>query len=896
MVVCKQGWQVSIVEVNKLDDVDLFPIIKGEEPQAKHFAAIRERMWVLDHPSAGSIDTTIMFGKWVGDATTFQYVDYNYSNWHWLPDAKFHPGDPTVKFRWGPNVNDVDIFIFMGTTKGVVLNANPPVVGGQINSLWKLGVDPNKYSHWNKGAGRPDIKADDRWIFQHHGWTEQDGWEFGIWEAWKEYPIHTDPFEQVPHIKWSGGQKARHRPVEKDKDDITQVMYTLFARQYQDGYIGTEPNLTPWWHKFQPNRISEYTPGDSNPIDSIQVGPNIDYRDIGFNAAYQDRIKHLIEHNFWYVREVDDFFIKRWQHWNMYGTEIEQVTPSTAGCPNTHPNYCTGKLVWTEYNPPYGMYYEGDSVIHLGTGYFYRCIQDMPPPTYEVEPGVDAGWEDYWIQDTLYQPNFIFTDPYFVQYSDYLHCCNSSAFEKVLKDIGKFDWYWDPNATMPWWMYQQHYWLMTQHLAEPANGHDIEAIRRYPKPRGCWRRVWRYTQNWDERRDPTTGKYYRTQLSRFGKEIDIDGKMVSMMWPGELGNPPGYDLQLTYHSYEGGLNYNMWYYRHIIDQATYDFMERPASWSWQYTQHYVVVDVEELFRQAYRARPNVELRIAERHDPLTTQWTQKLNPVTKLTEWMEEPIFELYADMINDMRDAIAELKYLRKESSKSVTQEYYYIQENQFGDPLAAYEAGKTNTLYNEYSLTQFGVGLEGFVCWYSEAHIQYGPWDVTLPGQSMHKSLGRVKIWTADYDFPASLSAIAMIRVKYRCYGFFSLFHIVDDIKLGFGDLILEDARRPKSGEGQLPWKCAYLPLGTPNFDWVYNATDQVWEFQWECKTELLESWPPDEYFKDPYSDAEWRMWTKKLELDFVVDDDLIFKLDFDKYLESVFRQDPTNLLEVT
>ena len=882
---------MSIVEVNKLDDTDLFPIAKGEEPQSKHFGAIRERMWVVDHPYAGGIDTTIEYGKWVGDATHFEYVEYDIHNWHWLETADYHPGVPIVKYRWGLGADQVDIFIFKGTGKGVVLNANPPVVGGQINGLWMLGTDPNKYAHWNKNAGRPDIQAEHRWRFEHHGWTEEDGWEYGMWEAWKEYPIHTDPYEQIPHLKHSGVTRARHHPVEKDKDDITQKLWTMWQRKYKDSYIGDIPNETYWYHYFKTQILSEYVRADSEPTDSNQIGENLDWRDPKFNPSYQTRIQHWIERNYGYVTEVDDFWKKNWQYWCHYGIEINQ-TKWITGCPNTHPNYVNGRGAFAEYGPPYYIsYYTGNSVWH--DGWFWRCIQDTGAQT--VEPGVHVNWEDYWVKDTLHQPNFIVTDPLYIQFSDYLHCCNSSAFEKVLKDIGEYDWYWDPNTTVPWYMYQNHYYELTHHIGNPEGPGLWNAHHQFPLPRGCWRRIWRYTQSWDTRRNPDTGEYLRTQLSRFGKEININGNMVSMMWPGDLGNPPGYDEEiLKYYGYIGGTHFNFWWYKHVIDQATYDVMDQPVGEEWKYNQYYCVVDVEDLFRQAYLARSGVESRIAERHDPTTTQWATELNPYTKFTEDVEEPIFELYADMVNDMRDAVAQLKYLSSSRTKEVEQLFWYTNKNQLTSAVAAYTAGKNSELYVEYSQTQFHVGLRGFVCYYPEAHIQYGPWDVTLPGDHMDRSGARVTIISDNQDFPHSLAGTAMIKVKYRTFGVEDLINVVEDCTIGFGGVVLEDPRVPDEPT-PLTWRIAFIGLEAKDFVWVYNVGESKWEYKWKSEVALLEGWPPDAYFEGIYTDDERRIWERSMELDFDIGNDLIFKLDFAGYDPSVIAEDVTNFIEV-
>lgn len=883
---------MSTVEVNKIEG-DIFPLNGREEIQSVHFKALRERLWVLEHPYAGNIDTTIEYGKWVGDDTNFLFVDYDIHNWAgWNPDTEYHPGFPIVKYKWGSGVEQVDIFVFKGTADGDIVSANPPVVGGKLNGLWLLTVDPNKYSHWNFNAGRPDIDATDRWIISQHGWDDPafggEGWLYGLWKAYQELPADTDPYEQIPYIKKSGLLKARHKPLEQERDHISTKLQTQRRRMFQDGYVGIIPNHTWWYDHFFPDMVSEYIRLNGDPIDSIQWGP--DYREPKKNSSHQDRIQHAIEQNYQYAVEVDDDWIKAFQYWYIYGQEID----------SSHDEGCVGAVynrVYGGYSNASGWVYGGPPYPDLGdvvwhNNYFWLCLLGGGE---WYEPGTD---EEHWAQkedgtaDLLYQPSYVSTHPLYVQFSDPLFYCNSSAFEKVLKIIGKYDWYWDDKfPAVDWWMYQKHYYLMTLHLADPDAGHEQEALKRWPKPRGCWRRIWRHTQNWDKARN---------QKGRFGKEINIDGKMVAMMWPGEMGTPPGYDQQfvpskalLEYRGLNPAFNFDDLTYQQIISEAQYNAMDATTFDSWPlFKAHYTTIDVEELFRQAYKNSIWPERRIAERHDPQVTNWILVYNESTGKMEPEEVPVFEIHHDLVNDMRDALLQLKFLRNPKSKTVKHMVEYTHKQDYPSGIAAYQAGKQLELYDEFGTTQHSVGYMGFVCWYVEPHYEYSPWDETLPGQSCWRNNSEVTLVSDKQDIPGNIVGAAMIRVLYRIYGVHSLFHIVEGCVVGFKDIILEDNRTPLSDP--LPWKAAYIGLESTDFKWEYNDITEKWEYHCSYVTKLIDDWPPEAYFDGTYTDAEWRIWSRQLELKWNIDNDCIFQIDFDGYSD-VFARDETNFIEV-
>jgi len=87
--------------------------------------------------------------------------------------------------------------------------------------------------------------------------------------------------------------------------------------------------------------------------------------------------------------------------------------------------------------------------------------------------------------------------PVYDRFGARFFCCNGSAFEKVLKNIGHYDWWWD-----------SAYPYIPKALKDLR---DAEGPANWPLPCGCWRRTWRHSM----------------------------GRVGALMWPGESG-PPEY--------------------------------------------------------------------------------------------------------------------------------------------------------------------------------------------------------------------------------------------------------------------------------------------------------------------------------------------------------------------
>ena len=866
------------MSTDKLYDVDIWPLAKGEELQSAHFEQLRRHIWLLEHYCAGNLNTTELYGKWTGDAAGFAYVEWDRNNWKgWNPGLPpYHYGFPVVKYRWGSGEGEVDIFVFNAVTRGDVIDLNPPVLGGQLNSAyWLLSVDPNKYAHWNYNAGRPDIGADARWIISHHGYDpppDGEGWLYGRWPAWMELPTHTDPFEQVPHVKQSNIDSARHHPVEPGKEQITKSIRPALQRTYQDGYVGEIPNHTLWVHSDQREKVSEYVHVSGDPAGSIQVGPS--YVDAKMSQALQDRALHLIESNYNYLIEVDQDWKESWQYWNTFGVELD--VDHDDGCVNKHYGYAgqyRGAFTWPK------TYQKGDVVYY--DYYWWRCIQLCGAVSGDYAPDGIYG-DDYW-KKPLHQPDYIKTDPIYVQFSDYLWHCNSSAFEKVLKQIGHYDWYWDENAAVPWFLYQNHYLLMTEHRADPDAGWAKKALERWPIPRGCWRRVWRHTMSWDHDRD-------EGQKARLGKTVEIDGKKVSMMWPGELGGPPGYDRQLFSVGEIGGYHYDYQQFAHAITQEQYDAMERPGGEETKYTRYYTVVDVEAMFKAAYGSNSSVESRIAGRHDPTVTEWLEDVSGTLR-----ECPVFEMKADLVNDIREALLQLKLLRQTTTVSRTDYHAWdSRQTQYSTSLAAYTAGKS--WCDAKSDVDAGGG-----CYGSVGYVGFVAYNAGAP--PFYRTVGSV---TLDYQMELAWTQVTITRDAGVCFPATSVGTLIFDVlamfstgaedscSIGAGSFVFTppiDDKWHRAYIGQIPVTCEYVHDGAGDeaSDWTLVCTFQITP---------AEPWPPDAMFNfDGAARGTGKDYYKQTSVDVATGSNvaLAWELDFDGFDESVFKQDRTNCIEV-
>lgn len=424
---------------------------------------------------------------------------------------------------------------------------------------------------------------------------------------------------------------------------------------------------------------------------------------------------------------------------------------------------------------------------------------------------------------------------------------------------------------------------MTEHKADPDAGWAKKASERWPIPRGCWRRVWRHTMSWDGDRD-------EGQKARLGKTIDIGGEKVSMMWPGELGDPPGYDLQLNYYGEIGGVHYDFWRFQHAITQEQYDAMERPGGDEAKYTRYYTVVDVEGLFKAAYRSNSSAESRIAERHDPTVTEWLADVSGTVK-----EYPVFEIKADLINDIREALLQLKILRQYCTVSFATYISNASLGGFSTSLAAYDAGKAHC-DSEIDVSAgpgYGdVGYEGFVP-YVGATGDYATFgDIDGHDYTMGKLWSEVTITKGTNEcFPAREVGTLVLDIRVKAGD--SAFTVTEACTIGVGTFTYKPTSTTE-------WKRAYVGEVPGDCDWVYDgAGDDPSDWNLQCTFRIVpvDPWPPDAHFDFVGNGISGKQWNRVTWVSVTTgaNQALAWELDFDGFDKSVFEQDPMNCIEV-
>lgn len=602
-----------------------WPIDRGEEMSSAHFEDIRKRIWLLGWPGAGFHDLT-QYGKTLGDGTKTAYTAANWvGSW-----SEYDPGGLTIFFE--DAFGRQDLYTNWVEMNEWSLNANPPIRSdGRLNAaFWRLLPNPNVYAHWNYNGGKPAIGADGRWFVNYHAARILEGCTpllpyTSKTKAWKWLPQQLDPYKQIPPVQFADGTILdRHQAVEIGKAHITGWLGTHWERSLESDDCAPKPR-----------RLTEYildggepnSNGDEQP-DSTCEQSNQCALDLKIGTAYQDRVIKAIESATRYVKKVDDDYVANW--------------------------------LWaqTKYHWTLSEYYAEGQIAYITSETdedLYVCIAGNTA-TADNKPGSGADWEDYWITPP-YQPEYIRGQPEYAMMGCYsgagpddswswYWACNDSAYELCLRDLGKnesvypawsashgpyyvgdviqygdtcytcikghdpsvprlniantyvrsvlwgevtqFDWWWDTSyPAVPLWLYKKG-------PPPPAE---------WPAPRGCWRRTWKHSA----------------------------GRVSGMMWPGEMGDPPGYEPM-----------------RFIVTKTAYNnIAEADRKW-------YVVKDVERLWLVAYTSAH--EALIAARHDPIETRNIQYYDEKEGRNKIAEHPLYEMHHDIVNDLRNALLQL------------------------------------------------------------------------------------------------------------------------------------------------------------------------------------------------------------------------------------------------
>ena len=792
-----------------------WPVGEGDELGSDWFEDIRKRIFLLRGGANVTDNIYRLYGRQIG---TGEYVAYDQASWsatNW--PSYSNPGALKRIFKDDQGIED--LYVNWAAMSGGDVKTNPPVRSdGALNYAWRLGPWPGRYHHFDRNAGKPAIGADHRWVIGHHGDSDQcpliNPYTFRS-EVYHYLPRQLDPTRQIAPIKRTGSQEVVERcsHVEAEKDCITRSIGTVHARTMDTEDLD---------FCIRPRRLSEYVREFGEPDTGICNGSEQSECDLSnqcamdpkLSEAYQDQVIKTAEDNgSVYLKAVDERWIENW----LWAQDIELWVVEWS--------YSAGAIVYTD---------AADDV-------FYVALVNHSS-TADTKPGDGVDWEDKWMLGT-YQPEPVRNQPVYVELAgtvsvspgltnSWFWGCNDSAYELLLRDLAgpdQFDWWFDKSfPAVPIWLYKKQF--------DPDRND-------WPLPRGCWRRTWKHSM----------------------------GRVGSMMWPGEKGDPPGYDAMKL-----------------IVTQTVYNQMPE-ASRRW-----YTVSDVEGLHTQAYGAEE--EDLVAKRHDPVQTvrkRWYDKRRGCYR---WASHPMWELHHDLVNDLRNVLLQL-YLVGESGLTIhpyTYSFRGIDDLEGDSSLQAYAIGRASTVQER------GAPNTNPVSTLCESDQAYGYWvriehwtdgvDYYSTGETFERRQFYLHIAKAAGASHALDISSALVRIGY--WG--------DDndpggdegrwdgCEVGFEGLTL--FADPTDGE-----KNAYirLPLRA-------GSSDTEWYFD----TLINSPWPATEGggFFDFSDEDIWgfysRRW-RRLTQCHIEGDDMdrwcVFEMDWDLVPAEVFAEDTTNAIEV-
>ena len=485
------------------------------------------------------------------------FPDYDITQWntYWAaaatsaPDARNYSG---IVYRWygelyilvvrnwyKTNTEMVTLYPTTESDKGSIA----PIVSHEdavINSNWKLWPNANLYSHWNHNSGKWDVR--------HHGIisdvTEEPSWNFYdcILPAHRFLPFDT--------------KAASHPPAgaEIKRDHHTQKLNTCWNR------------CLPSWDGLSvyfPTEITVEQPEPYDPDVSAQLfhAPYFGDETTLECMAFQNAIAFWSDLGGWgWLKKIssDEVYQEWWARRNSGPITMYAVYPKGAIC------YASGGAP---------------------TGDKYACVKAHYNTTN------DLGNTTYWSPD-FYQPTRFSNQPIWTHYADDWLGCNASGFEAMLADFGTYDWYWcsvaDGNhpAWLDWFAH------MVDDEYAPSEG--------APAPRGCWRRMFRYT---------------------FGKPKKSNGDEIEdwKIWPGTEGDPPGYNETKA---------------RQLMVTAA-EYALIPTG-QWMYT----IAPTDAAIQAAWNALDDqVKADCIARHGPVDIDYGVTPN----------KPVYEMHHEMINDL-------------------------------------------------------------------------------------------------------------------------------------------------------------------------------------------------------------------------------------------------------
>jgi len=490
-------------------------------------------------------------------------------------------------------------------------------------------------------------------------------------------------------------------------------------------------------------------------------------------------------------------------------------------------------------------WYEEQIVKHEGI-YYIAIVTN----TGHEPPNID-----YWLTP-VYQPGCFRNQPvYYPPYDNTMDgladgatpywVCNGSSYELALKNIIPgdesipYDWYWDSDYPFipPW--------LHFDNQADPDNN---------PLPRGCWRRTWRHSM----------------------------GRVSTMMWPGDAGLPPGYGSDLIEAS------------KFIITQTEYDAITDEDK-----KKNYRVVDVEGLYDAAYGEEE--EALIAERHDSIAIHKYKTWQAEPPEWVWHEQPLYEIYHDLVNDLRNALIQLYII---DQAGIVIDTYTRDKQAYREPGAtpqydteaeAYTAGKSacDSSDDEDTLI-IRIGEATGKMWMDIGYIGKckNPCEVTpfkasgctaycqgASGYGTERETFLLRIMKAN-ELDLNL-AEAIVKIGYK--GQDTPCTPCDGCEVGFDDLTVTAA--PGDSE-----KCAYvrLILNSGSGYWQYYA-GYGWYYICDYVASLISDWP-----SNPKPASEFHRRLTRIDASgWDMDKFCVFEIAWCDVPASIFEEDPTNYI---
>ncbi len=791
------------------------PFDVEREIAAKNFEDIRKWIFVILNPWAGNVTESSLYtvANWEGSWAAYA-----------LPD-RAEPGDLVVRYQ--DSGGHIDYYVnYIGMTESVI-DQHPPIgPDGMLDYNWRLAPDPNKYHTLDHNAGNPSIGADGRWRVIHNPANEGCGHlEYTRRDrAYKWLPRQLDPYRQIPPL----GETARHQAVELQKVFVGRNLAPTHERSLDS--VGYEDCK-------HPRRLTEYIldwaepswVGD--PSDECSAS-NQCAMGAKLNEAYLDQVIRTCEEaGSRFLKQVDATWLANW-----LSAQTKVLWALTT-------YYTVGQIVYKVT--------ETDTVL-------YVCYA-VHTSDANSEPGVGADWEDYWATPA-YSPDYVPSQPVYVEFNGNMNVapstsyswfweCNDSAYELCLKSLGgiesvypawsadhgdyfvddvvqhgdicrrcktahesdaarsptngeyweevtQFDWWWDTShPAVPIWLYKLQY--------------GVDAAD-WPLPRGCWRRTWKHGP----------------------------GRLGSIMWPGEKGDPPGYE----------GLKL-------IVAQSDYNAMPA-ANRRW-----YAVSNVESLHAAAYGEAE--EALIARRHDPAHIRWVEWYDEDIGEMVWTANRVYELHHDLVNDMRNVLIQL-HLVDDTGLTIA-----VWRQIWGSGTPINEDASWESYMHCIGRSEAGPPAEAEIAgtgWLSCGYTAQIYWDGGYWQGAASKTIFLISIEHGAGPDQSMTISRPLIRVGWRGTSHHSAPWQFDGCEIGFEDLTAFAAPRANGEDGPIRYAYISLDVGAviypgwwdfaatvvspwPDtarggfFDWTDNPTgvDLAWDRYTEiqCRAATIDQW---------------------------------------------------------